>query len=345
MQNQNINEAVRMQEYLLGLLQKNIRKTCTGMAEEIGISHDKLQKILTATSEKKTSVICEESIAVIRSLGAHNGAFGTDDTLVVKPFGKKMPELGYHKESSTGQTVLGFSIVVVVWIYKDMIIPVGFDVWIKGTSIKKHDIAAQLIEQIKEQIRVDLCLFDGLYAIPRFMAVLLNAGVNFVMRIAANRVVTFPNGTKNNLRDHFIPLMKRNMRYLTQRCSWYGMPIYVTCIKLKAADGEFKYIFLVSSFFAAAKESLTIYSKRWAIEKFFRTAKQKLGLQHCQAHSMEKQKAHIFMVMMAYILAQLVARCRKLKNPEEALKYLLTLKRSDIKKQIVSLGAIFHAYA
>jgi hypothetical protein len=42
------------------------------------------------------------------------------------------------------------------------------------------------------------------------------------------------------------------------------------------------------------KQHILAYEHHWPIEKFFRTAKQHLGVRDCQSTSIKKQRAHIF---------------------------------------------------
>lgn len=74
-----------------------------------------------------------------------------------------------------------------------------------------------------------------------------------------------------------------------------------------------------------------LYGYRWNIEKFFRTAKQKLGLNDCQSRKFERQKGHIVNVFIAYIVAQYERVKQKLRNVKMAIKSIISrnLKNSN----------------
>lgn len=78
-------------------------------------------------------------------------------------------------------------------------------------------------------------------------------------------------------------------------------------------------MYQVSNFKAVDKTHVKLYSYRWCIEMFFRTAKQHLGLNDCQTRTKISQENHIKHVFLAYILLQIERSNKYLKNVEEAL--------------------------
>lgn len=63
-----------------------------------------------------------------------------------------------------------------------------------------------------------------------------------------------------------------------------------------------------------AIEAISIYSIRWAIEKTFRTLKQKLGFNDNLSRSIERHKVHIFGCLAAYAIAELIKEAEDLKS-------------------------------
>jgi transposase len=70
------------------------------------------------------------------------------------------------------------------------------------------------------------------------------------------------------------------------------------------------------------KQHILAYEYRWTIEKFFRTAKQHLGIQDCQSTSIKKQRAHIFATFLAFIELEVQKIYKKKKSPEQVLKVI-----------------------
>src|SRR6185437_9873413 len=66
------------------------------------------------------------------------------------------------------------------------------------------------------------------------------------------------------------------------------------------------------------REHVLTYERRWAIEAYFRTAKQNLGIGDCQSKKESVQTAHIYCVMLAYTFLQEQKDFKK-KKPVEAV--------------------------
>jgi Transposase DDE domain len=78
-------------------------------------------------------------------------------------------------------------------------------------------------------------------------------------------------------------------------------------------------VFIVSSIKRTAKEHVIEYGKRWAVEKFFRTSKQHLGLIDCQSTSNKKQRLHIFSALISYAILETTRIDKKKKSIEDVL--------------------------
>ena len=138
-----------------------------------------------------------------------------------------------------------------------------------------------------------------------------------------NRKVSINNGPEKILKDQPFFQLKRNERYKTTSCTYKGIKTYVTCHKRKGHNNTKQIVFVVSNLEnLSPKEYIEAYELRWLIEKMFRTAKQHLGLQHCQSNSEEKQRAHIFAVFMAFAELELQKINKKKKSPEAILKII-----------------------
>jgi hypothetical protein len=83
------------------------------------------------------------------------------------------------------------------------------------------------------------------------------------------------------------------------------------------------------------------YGYRWKIKKFFRSAKQKLGLNDCMARNREAQENHIMNVFLAYAFAQAERIKLRLKNVEMAIKSLKQYDFYQLKQRFSRPGEIF----
>jgi len=76
-------------------------------------------------------------------------------------------------------------------------------------------------------------------------------------------------------------------------------------------------------------------------QKFIRTSKQYLGLQECFSTKFETQKNHVASVFLAYAIAQLEMKKRKLKTPEEAIRALKKKNVNFLLSRIPSQVEVF----
>ncbi|MBP6870104.1 transposase [Candidatus Babeliales bacterium] len=100
------------------------------------------------------------------------------------------------------------------------------------------------------------------------------------------------------------------------------MNLYLTAQKRVDKKGNETVVYQVSTYFAKPSQHVKIYKKRWTIEKMFRTAKQYLGLQDCQATTMQTHKNHISSVFLAYSHVVIAQKRKGLKSAEEAIRAL-----------------------
>ena len=82
----------------------------------------------------------------------------------------------------------------------------------------------------------------------------------------------------------------------------------------------------------SAKDHVVAYSRRWPIDKSFRTMKQYLGLCNCQLRDGIKQTFHILNVFMAYA----VATIEKIAKGEKSVEKILNSWRLAKKSQNIS---------
>jgi hypothetical protein len=117
--------------------------------------------------------------------------------------------------------------------------------------------------------------------------------------------------------------LKRNQKFKTVKASMKGMSLFFTARKRKGKNNTKETVFIVSRHRAATpKNTVRTYARRNNIEKFFRTSKQYLGLRDCQSTSLEKQRMHIFSVMLSYATLEILKVAKKKKNPEAIIAVL-----------------------
>ncbi|HVX00574.1 MAG TPA: transposase [Candidatus Babeliaceae bacterium] len=99
------------------------------------------------------------------------------------------------------------------------------------------------------------------------------------------------------------------------------------CCKRNGSNNTKEVIYIVSNVKRTAREHIAAYKQRWPVEKFYRTSKQHLGLTNCQSTDAEKQRLHVFMVMVSYASLELMRIDQKKTSVEEVLHPLRRQKK------------------
>jgi len=211
---------------------------------------------------------------------------------------------------------------------------------------KKTDLLIQLLIELREQIEIDIVLADGHYSTVKMLNWLVENKMKFEMRMHANRKVA-RNGEECQVQllKNLKPKGKRRCR--TIMVAWYGLDLYLTAVKYVKRDGSVMFKYQVSNYKSSANEHKEVYKKRWPIEKFFRTAKQKLGLQDCVMRKFSDHTLHIMNVFYAYMILQLEVRySRAFSFPEEVIRHYRSKNCRHVRQRISALCRNFgYAYA
>ncbi len=316
----------KIQLYIKGLVLCEGKKTCTKLGEEMGVSHDKINRCLQSklTYEDQQFFL----INLIKDLELDNSeSYLIGDDTCLRHYSKIMEGVGLMYSSIDKIIVRGHSLVVLCWSNGKITIPIAWDIYIpKGENELKAprtkiQILQSLITQVQLKIKFTNILLDGLYQSENMMVFLDDFNINFTMRLPKNRTIQHIENTKaikikNN--RHF--KLQRNTRSYSWKAILHNKKRYIAAEKRKNPQGDYETVYLVSNFDAHTKEYLKRYLLRWSIEQLFRTSKQSLGLGDCQARALSKQKIHIFSVFSAFAIAELIKLSANLKNTPDSVR-------------------------
>jgi hypothetical protein len=325
------------------VLSIDIKKTCSSLARTVEISEHKMWRVLGKNSDSATE---------LKELAKRTFRMGKkiylilDDTLIAKIYSKYIEGSSRNHNSSNNKIEWGLCSIVAMLTDGKIAIPITLRNWMQKeialTNYKsKADLAKELVEEITKEIRVYVVVMDGLYAHESMMQWLNEQNLQFEMRMHANRVVESENGEVAQLRSHPVLQLKGRQRTKTVRVKWKNLWLHVTAIKRFNKNGGCQIVYQVSNYFASAKKHHKTYSYRWNIEKFFRTAKQHLGLTHCQSRKLDLQINHQLNVFIAYAILQLEQHKLKLESPEAALRRFKNKNLSYLQSRICSSYQIF----
>ena len=307
------------------LIMSKERKNYASMARENNIPYRQVY-IEKEDAENYTKECMQYLQELIKSKATKDkpGHLIIDFTLLEKHFAQKIPSITYDYDGTKKRVAKGFSAGFVFWSNDEMTIPFDYALWLRKKDLgelykKKTEIAQDLILLTqKNEIPIHEVRLDGAFASVDMIKFLIQKEIHFTMRIPANRVIETKT-EKNQLAKHSELQMQRNEKFKTIQASYKGFTLYFTAQKRNACNNKKEIVFIVSDIKRTPKEHVEAYNGRWPGEKYFRTAKQHIGLTHCQSTNQNKQQFHIFSIMVAYAVLQCMKIDQQKQSIEEAL--------------------------
>lgn len=317
------------------------RKTFEGLARSLGKSGSSVSRMLA-----DCPATTDDLIKIVKKLLKRKRLYLIiDDTLILKLYSKIIPGTCDNYDSSDGKTYRSLCAVVAVITDGNIAIPIDKAIWTSAEFAqdlyeKKWELAQGLIEKIWQELPIYMLLADGLYAIFAFLEWLISKRIRFEMRFHSNRVIN-DKGVECQIKKSLKFIMSGRRPKRTIKAEWRGISFYFTALRRVNKIGTVTVIYQISNYKASAREHTQAYGYRWDIEKFFRTAKQKLGLNDCQSHKLELQENHMLNVFFIYALLQIERKKNNLKNIETAIKQLNQMDFGQIKSRIMRLAENF----
>jgi len=319
--------------YIISIILTQESKNCLSMSRATGFSSKKLyafyedaannyEYIKKALLEKANSHYKKDKI----------NALIIDASMLKKQFSRKIEGVTYDRDGVSSRIERGISFVSAAWTNNKTTIPLNLNFWFNkksapiGTYRKKSYISMDLILDLKNRLMFDLAILDGGFASIEMINFFECNQLKYLMRIPKNRKVISERGICEQLQKHPELRLIRNQRYKTIKAYYKGTKCYITAHKRVNRKNRREVIYLVSNVKVQPKKQAELYKIRWVIEKSYRTLKQKLGIGHCQATSLEKQRAHILATFFAYACLEEQKYFSKKKSPEAVLADLRTQK-------------------
>jgi SRSO17 transposase len=337
--------------YILGLILNLEKKNCTKMAKVLNKSHDALYRFL-AKHNFFIPLFSQFFIKMANYFAQQkSGYLVVDDSAVSKMFAKCIERLAWIYNSSLGRPERGLCIVVIAWSNGDITIPLTFTWWFSKKVVDrdhyktKIQYACYLIDQIRNLVKFNYLLADGLYFSKDMAAFLNDRSIKFLMRCASNRKITTDNGVSEQIKNHSSIKLKRNQHSKKISARYGNQSLYFIVQKRLNKNNEYENVYLVSNFELHHSDYIKAYSGRWNIEPIFRTTKSYIGLSHCSCLSLEKQTNHIFAVFFTYNFLQFEKERLKIENPEQALNTLRELKSIKLINRLNAFNQLFGFFA
>jgi hypothetical protein len=331
---------------MLLILSNPTKKTAESLAKTLNKSGDTVLRIL-----EEECITWEELVSIAKKyFGSNKVKIIIDDSVIRKMYSKYIEGSGDNYDPVSKQVFRSLCTVVAMLTDGKIALPVLHKLWVKkelsslGRYQTKVEIAQELIEQLSGKIESKIVLMDGLYATLDMIRWCNKRKLSFEMRFHSNRKVALDQNKPNvtvKISECKELLLSGKKSCRTIKALWHGEVVYITSVKRDRKNRSTIVVYQISNVEMLARNHVGQYNQRWYIEKFFRTAKQRLGLADCQARKKSLQENHIYNVFLAYAILQFQRKKNKLKNPEQALDKIKQKNNVPLSLHLMRIDQIF----
>lgn len=261
----------------------------------------------------------------------NRGMIIADFTRLAKSKDAQTPLTTWDRDGRLNGVNNGFSTGVCVWTNGVITIPLSFCFWLNRKDagdefVSKKDLAKDMIFSLVQKLGNLEVLVDGEFSTIEMFEFFAIMRISFTARIPCNRRVTSRDGVSAQLQLHPDLKLNKNAKSRTMTAYFGGRLYEFTAVRHNTRNGKKKIVFIISTSTRHSKEHVRIYALRWMIERFFRTSKQSLGLEDCQAQKTDGIVNRIVSVMLIFTALEEVKITKKEKSVEAVLHVLRSKK-------------------
>ena len=318
--------------YSISLILSTTKSSFESLGKQFAKSGDTIKRWLPTTQDSKQALV---PIAKYLFKNSNVLTLAIDDTLLQKRYSRFMAGASYFFDTKIGRSVMAYRLIVGALTDGKYIVPIDFGYMFDADTLLPGDITKTKLDFVKQfyylarqlfpNIKIKLAA-DGLFSTISIIGWCLQSGIEVVMRMHKNRVVIFKN-QRCKISDILSIQPKGRQMARTVKVVWNELELYLTAERRIDKHGVESIVYLIATYKVKPIQYVYDYKKRWTIEMFFRTSKQHLGLTECFSRQLATQEKHTASVLLAYGLAQLEMKQKKLIKPEDALR---TIKQQNL---------------
>jgi hypothetical protein len=253
-------------------------------------AHDAFTRLLHRL-EPDPQALWGEAAPLVRRRG---GVLVLDDSVLDKPYAKKMALVARQWSGKHGRVVWGIGLVTLLWSDGEALIPCDYRLYDKaGDGRTKNDHARDLLATAKARgFAPAMVLFDSWYASLANLKAVRAHGWHWTTQLKANRAVN-PDGTGNRRLDESAVAATGTRVHL----QGYG---FVLVFRIVSQDGDTEY--WATSDLGMGELGRQKYAElAWGIEVYHRGLKQHCGVERAQVRAGRAQRAHILCALRAFL--------------------------------------------
>jgi putative transposase len=282
-------------------------------------SHDCFTRLLQNQPSDSEPLWAE----VKKLISPKKGYLIIDDTVLDKPYSKKIGFVRYQWSGKHHRTVKGIGLISLVWTDGDIVLPIDFRIYnIDEDNKTKNDHFREMLDKAEERgFKPEYIMFDIWYASVKNLKAIRKKQWRFLTRLKSNRLVN-PDNIKN------IPLDAVEIPYqgTVVNLKEYGS-IKVFRIVSKNEDTQY---WATNELDMDEQKREDIGNKSWKIEEYHRGIKQFCGVEKCQSRKQESQRKHIMLSLRAFLRLEV----QRIRNGISWFESIMKIQRVAIKEYI-----------
>jgi len=256
-------------------------------------AHDAYTRLLHRLEPEATALWAEVQADVQRTCGV----LILDDTVLDKPYARKM-ELVHHQWSGKHHRVVkGIDLITLLWTDGDRHLPCDYRIYDKPNDGKtKNDHFADLLDAAHHRGFTPECvLFDSWYSSLDNLKKLRTMNWHWLTRLKGNRRV---NPDRTGLRSVNACVIAATGTVV--HLEGYG---FIKVFRIEAKDGTTEY-WATSNLQMDEGERLRLADACWRIEEYHRGLKQVTNVERCQCRKAVAQRGHIGLAVRAFLIIE-----------------------------------------
>jgi len=269
--------------------------SCAAIADAFdSVSHDRLTRMLQGPWSGHT--LLDRALRLLFTVAG--GYLIVDDTVVAKPYARRLGEAAWVWSNKDRKVLFGVSVVLLGWTDGPIRMPLAFRVWHKGGA-SKYDWALELLSYARNRLRCKpaFVLFDSWYPSTQLLKRIRDYGWYFVCQLKKTRVFD-----------------GRALRSYKQQPYWHAVGALRGGLKVFVVRYRRKY-YATHRLTFTATEGRMLYRKRHEGEEVIKVLKSQRSLEACQGGYPRSGKAktstqegapthHIALCLVAYLMVE-----------------------------------------
>jgi hypothetical protein len=282
-------------------------------------SHDCFTRLLQKQPSDSEPLWAE----VKKLISPKKGYLIVDDTVLDKPYSKKIGFVRYQWSGKHHRTVKGIGLITLVWTDGNIVTPIDFRIYnIEEDNKTKNDHFRDMLDKAEERgFKPEYVMFDIWYASVKNLKAIRKKQWRFLTRLKSNRLINLDN-TKN------IPLDVVEIPYqgTVVNLKEYGS-IKVFRVVSKNEDAQY---WATNVLDMDEQKREDIGNRSWKIEEYHRGIKQFCGVEKCQARKKESQRKHIMLSLRAFLRLEV----QRIRNGISWFESIMKIQRVATKEYI-----------